>query len=214
MKMNSPLIRSAAALLPAATLLLSSVPALSLGATGADAGAEAPVIDEIVVTAQKREQRIQDVPISLSVMGGAELDKSSVQSVSDALSMVPGVAVNVTGQGGETKLTIRGVTASGALFAGPGPSPIGYYLDSVPFGLVRSSVQPDANSYDLNRIEVLRGPQGTLYGASALNGLVRVLTNDADLNEFDFKARASVSSTDSGGGNWREDAAVNLPTLD
>jgi len=71
MKMNSPLIRSAAALLPATTLLLYSIPALSLGATGADATAEAPVLDEIVVTAQRREQRIQDVPISLSVMGGA-----------------------------------------------------------------------------------------------------------------------------------------------
>ena len=75
-------------------------------------------------------------------------------------------------------------------------------------------MQPDANSYDLDRIEVLRGPQGTLYGASALNGVVRVLTNDANLNDFDFKARAGVSSTDSGGGNWREDAAVNLPIID
>jgi iron complex outermembrane receptor protein len=212
MKMNSALLRSGVALLPATALLLSSFPALAATAAAADAASEAPVLDEIVVTAQKREQRIQDVPISLSVMGGAELDKSSIQSVSDALSLVPGVAVNVTGQGGETRLTIRGVTAAGSLFAGP--SPIGYYLDSVPFGLVRSAVQPDANSYDLNRIEVLRGPQGTLYGASALNGVVRVLTNDADLNEFDFKARASVSSTDSGGGNWREDAAVNLPIID
>jgi len=210
--MNSALLRSGVALLPATALLLSSFPALPATAAAADAASEAPVLDEIVVTAQKREQRIQDVPISLSVMGGAELDKSSIQSVSDALSLVPGVAVNVTGQGGETRLTIRGVTAAGSLFAGP--SPIGYYLDSVPFGLVRSAVQPDANSYDLNRIEVLRGPQGTLYGASALNGVVRVLTNDADLNEFDFKARASVSSTDSGGGNWREDAAVNLPIID
>jgi iron complex outermembrane receptor protein len=209
MKMNSALLRSGVALLPATALLLSSFPAL---AAAPSAAADAPVLDEIVVTAQKREQRIQDVPISLSVMGGADLDKSSIQSVSDALSMVPGVAVNVTGQGGETRLTIRGVTAAGALFAGP--SPIGYYLDSVPFGLVRSAVQPDANSYDLNRIEVLRGPQGTLYGASALNGVVRVLTNDADLNEFDFKARGSVSSTDSGGGNWREDAAVNMPIID
>jgi outer membrane receptor protein involved in Fe transport len=208
MKMNLLLIRSAAALLPAAALLLFTMPAR---AAGADAAVEPP-LDEIIVTAQKREQRIQDVPISLTVMGGAELDKSSIMSVSDALGMVPGVAVNVTGQGGETKLTIRGVTAAGSLFAGP--SPIGYYLDSVPFGLVRSAVQPDANSYDLNRIEVLRGPQGTLYGASALNGVVRVITNDADLNEFDFKARAGVSSTQSGGGNWRDDAAINLPIVD
>src|SRR5882762_2531056 len=118
MKMKSLLIRSAAHL-PATLLLLSTLPALAASPSGADATTETPSIDEIVVTAQKREQRIQDVPISLSVVGGGELDKSSIQSVSDALGMIPGVAVNVTGQGGETKLTIRGVTAAGSLFAGP-----------------------------------------------------------------------------------------------
>jgi iron complex outermembrane receptor protein len=178
----------------------------------ADTLSEQTDLDEVVVTAQKREQRAQDVPISLSVMSGADLDKSSIQSVADALSLVPGVAVNTTGQGGETILTVRGVTASGALFAGP--SPIGYYLDSVPFGLVRSAVEPDASTYDLNRVEVLRGPQGTLYGASALNGVVRVITNDADLNEFDFKGRTGLSTTDGGGGNYRGDMAVNLPIIE
>lgn len=205
-------IRSGAASLSGTAILLTSLSAVGAATGAADATSDAGALDEIVVTAQKREQRVQDVPISLSVMGGAELDRSSIQSVTDALSMVPGVAINVTGQGGETRLTIRGVTASGALFAGP--SPIGYYLDSVPFGLVRSAVEPDANSYDLNRIEVLRGPQGTLYGASALNGVVRVITNDADLNEFDFKARVGASTTDSGGGNYRGDMAINLPIVE
>jgi outer membrane receptor protein involved in Fe transport len=182
----------------------------------AEAPAATPVAGEmladIVVTAQKREQRALDVPISMTVVSGADLDKSSTLSVSDALSMVPGVAVNINGQGGETQLTIRGVTASGSLFAGS--SPIGYYLDSVPFGLVRSAVVPDANSYDLARVEVLRGPQGTLYGANALNGVVRVLTNEADLHDIDFKARGGLSSTEGGGGNWRSDAAINLPIIE
>jgi iron complex outermembrane receptor protein len=209
--MNSALLRSRAAVPFGAAILLMSHAALAAPAA-ADTPSEQTELDEVVVTAQKREQRAQDVPISLSVMSGADLDKSSIQSVTDALGLVPGVAVNVTGQGGETRLTVRGVTASGPLFAGP--SPIGYYLDSVPFGLVRSAVEPDANTYDLNRIEVLRGPQGTLYGASALNGVVRVITNDADLNEFDFKARAGLSSTESGGGNWRDDMAINLPIVE
>jgi outer membrane receptor protein involved in Fe transport len=210
--MNIPLSRSGAALFPCTALLLWSFPALAADPSAADTTPAPAALDEIVVTAQKREQRAQDVPISLSVMGGAALDKSSILSVTDALSMVPGVATNVTGEGGGTQLTIRGVTAGGALFSGP--SPIGYYLDSVPFGLVRSAVEPDFNAFDLDRVEVLRGPQGTLYGASALNGVVRVLTNDADLNDFDFKARASVSSTGSGGGNYREDAAVNIPIVE
>lgn len=210
--MNIPLSRSGAVLLPCTALLLWSIPALAADPSAADTPPAPATLDDIVVTAQKREQRAQDVPISLSVMGGADLDKSSILSVTDALSMVPGVATNVTGEGGGTQLTIRGVTAGGALFSGP--SPIGYYLDSVPFGLVRSAVEPDFNAFDLNRVEVLRGPQGTLYGASALNGVVRVLTNDADLNDFDFKARAGVSSTDGGGGNYREDAAVNIPIVE
>jgi len=194
--MNSALLRFGAALVPGAAFLVSSLPA---SAAATEATAEPAGLEEIVVTAQKREQRLQDVPISMSVTTGADLDKSSIQSVSDALGLIPGVAVNVNGQGGESKLTIRGVSAAGALFAGP--SPIGYYLDSVPFGLVGSAVVPDSNSYDLDHIEVLRGPQGTLYGASALNGVVRVLTNDAQLNDFDFKARATSSTTSSGGGN-------------
>jgi iron complex outermembrane recepter protein len=211
--MNSALLRFGAALIPGTAFLLSSLPAVAAGASAADTAAEpAAGLEEIVVTAQKREQRLQDVPISMSVTTGADLDKSSLQSVSDALGQIPGVAVNFTGQGGETLLTIRGVTAAGPLFSGP--SPIGYYLDSVPFGLVGSSVEPNLNSYDLDHIEVLRGPQGTLYGASALNGVVRVLTNDAQLNDFDFKARATSSSTDGGGGNYSADMAVNLPIID
>jgi iron complex outermembrane receptor protein len=212
MKMYSALFRFGAALIPGTAFLLSSLSAVAAAPSAADTAPEQATLDEIVVTAQKRAQRMQDVPISMSVMAGTELDKSSIQSVSDALSLVPGVATNVNGQGGQTRLTVRGVTAGGSLFAGS--SPIGYYLDSVPFGLVRSAVEPDANTYDLNRIEVLRGPQGTLYGASALNGVVRVLTNDADLNEFDFKARAGSSTTDSGGGNWRGDMAVNMPIVE
>jgi outer membrane receptor protein involved in Fe transport len=189
-----------------------SQPILAAPSGAAQVAGDAETLGEIVVTAQKREERAQDVPISLSVLGGAELDRSSLQSVSDALTLIPGVAVNILGQGGETSLTIRGVTASGPLFAGP--SPIGYYLDSIPFGLVHSAIEPNANTYDLKQLEVLRGPQGTLYGASALNGVVRVLTNDADLNNFDIKARSGLSTTEHGGGSYRGDAALNIPIIE
>ena len=209
--MNLALPRSRAAVALGAACLALSNPALPAPPSGTEANTDQNLA-EVVVTAQKREQRAQDVPISLSVMTGSELDASSIVSVTDALGMVPGVATNINGQGNGTVLTVRGVSAAGALFAGP--SPIGYYLDSVPFGLVRSAVEPDANTYDFKQIEVLRGPQGTLYGASALNGVVRVLTNDADLNNFDLKFRAGTSFTDGGGGNWRGDAAVNIPVIE
>ena len=164
-----------------------------------------------MVTAQKRKEQLQKVPISISVLRGDDLDRSTAEGLTEALNRVPGVTTTISAQGGGTQLAVRGVTAAGPLFFGS--SPIAYYLDSVPFGLVRSAIVPDSNAYDLERVEVLRGPQGTLYGASALNGVVRVLTHDADLNEFEFKARTSASGTDGGGGNYRGDMAVNVPIV-
>jgi outer membrane receptor protein involved in Fe transport len=114
-------------------------------------------------------------------------------------------------QGGGSLITVRGVTAGGPLFGGA--SPIGYYVDSVPFGLIKTAVMPDVPDFDLQQVEVLRGPQGTLYGANALDGVVRILTNDADLNNLGFKARISDSGTVQGGDNYDGDMAVNVPII-
>jgi iron complex outermembrane recepter protein len=167
-------------------------------------------LEEIVVTAQKRKERLQDVPISMSVLRGEDLDMAPVQGTAEILNRVPGVASMVAVLG-TPKLAIRGVSASDP-FRG-GSTPIAYYIDSVPFGFVKSSFVPDSNVFDLARIEILRGPQGTLYGASAQNGLVRILTHEPDLEEFEFKGRASVSSTDGGAENYRGDAAFNAPLV-
>jgi outer membrane receptor protein involved in Fe transport len=168
--------------------------------------------EEIIVTAQRREERLQDVPISLSVVGGPTLDKSTAEGVIEVLTQVPGVSGTAAVQGSGTQLTVRGVTAAAALFSGS--SPIAYYLDSIPFGFVKSAIAPDSSTYDLDRVEVLRGPQGTLYGASALNGVMRVLTKNADLEELEFKARTAISSTEDGGQNYRGDVALNIPLVE
>lgn len=166
----------------------------------------------IVVTAQKREQREQDIPISLSVLTGSQLDQSPTQGVlSEALNGIPGVATFPSYEGGGTQVIIRGVTAADVLYSGP--SPVAYYFDSAPFALIRGAIAPDASAFDLERVEVLRGPQGTLYGASSLNGVVRILTKDAELSSFDLKARTFVSTTDSGGGNLGADVAINVPII-
>jgi iron complex outermembrane recepter protein len=169
-------------------------------------------LDEILVTAQKRQERLQEVPISISVLRGDDLDKSTVQGITEALNRVSGVATNLTMQGGGTQIAVRGVTAGGSLFNGS--SPIAYYLDSAPFGLIKTAIVPDANAYDLERVEVLRGPQGTLYGATALNGVVRVLTKNADPDNFEIKARTTGSTTKDGGENYRGDLAVNMPLVE
>src|SRR3546814_20906414 len=91
---------------------------------------------------------------------------------------------------GATQFAIRGVTAGYSNLSGS--SPVAYYLDSVPFGFIRSATTPDASPYDLDRIEVLRGPQGPLYGATAENGVVRLLTHEADLTKFERSEERSV----------------------
>jgi iron complex outermembrane recepter protein len=169
-------------------------------------------LTEIVVTAQKRRELLKNIPISITALSGADLDKSTIEGVAEALNTVPGVAAMQNWNGMGTRLSVRGVTPLGPWFSGS--SPTGYYLDSIPFGLVRSALSPDAGAYDLERVEVLRGPQGTLYGASSLNGVVRILTHEADLNEFQFKARASGSTSEEGGGNYRGDMAINVPLIE
>ncbi|WBX84178.1 TonB-dependent receptor [Sphingosinicella microcystinivorans] len=193
--------------------------AASLGAATAaqaqgaevDAAADAPVVEEIVITAQRREESLMRVPVAISVLGGAALDKSTSSGVTDALRAVPGVSTLQSYQGGGTLVTIRGVTAGQALFNGAGT--VGYYLDSVPFAAIKSAIAPDASAYDLERVEVLRGPQGTLYGASALNGVVRILTAPADPSFFGFKSRLSAATTEGGAASYRGDVSANIPVI-
>jgi iron complex outermembrane recepter protein len=173
---------------------------------------EGAQLDEIKVTAQRgQEQNLRDVPISIAVLGGARLDVATDIGVVEALTHVPGVSVIEGYQTGGSMIAIRGVAAPN--IQGNGASPIGYYIDSVPFGFIKTAISPDLDAYDLERVEVLRGPQGTLYGASALNGVVRVLTHKPDLDDFELKTRASTSNTDSGAENYRTDTAVNIPII-
>lgn len=196
-----------------ASLLAASLSLLPMKTSFADEQADQS-LQEVVVTAQKREERLQDVPISITVLSGAALDTSTSQSLFDQLNRVPGVVIPPQGGNsalGVTQIAIRGVASSGLQWSGS--SPIAYYLDGVPFGFVRSAFIPDSNAFDLARVEVLRGPQGTLYGASAEDGVVRIIPNAADFSGFDLKARVLGSGTDGGGVNSGGDIAVNVPLL-
>lgn len=196
--------------LAATSMLALTCPEPALAQTGAAAGDE-PESTDIVVTAQRSEERLQDVPISISVLSGDALEQSRAQGLTEVLRTVPGVAAPI-GALGQPVLTIRGVTASSLAFAGA--STAGVYFDSAPYGFVRSALAPDADIYDLSRIEVLRGPQGTLFGANAQSGVIRILTQDPNLSGFEFKARGSVASTHKGGTDYRGDAAANLPIIE
>ena len=182
--------------------------ASSAMAQGDEAATAQGRIDEIIVTAQKRgEQTLVETPISIAVLQGSDLDNAGARSISDVLNGVGGVNLVET-QPGQNVISIRGSAAP--FFAS---TTVGYYLDELPFSFVNFNFVPDVGAFDVERVEVLRGPQGTLFGASALSGVVRVLTHDADLEKFEFKTRARFESTEDGDGSYSGDVAANMPLI-
>jgi outer membrane receptor protein involved in Fe transport len=163
-------------------------------------------LEDIIVTARKREERSIDVPIALTAITGETLERRGVRNIAEFLQEAPGVGIYDSGNG-MNKVTIRGVSTS------LGANENGYYLDDLPFTGVTVPLVPDVRAWDLERVEVLRGPQGTLFGEGALGGTIRILTADADLNDFEAKASGSASSTDGGGENYGIKGAVNLPII-
>jgi outer membrane receptor protein involved in Fe transport len=175
---------------------------------------QANQIEEIVVTAQKRAQESKDVPISISALSGDYLERAHVTGFEDLTRTVPSISFAAGGGGngvgeGEDNIEIRGVSSSS------GSATTGLYLDDTPITVNQNSgvgaVQPLA--VDLARIEVLRGPQGTLYGASSEGGTVRFIQNQPKLDEFEAKVSSDLSGTMRGGVNYLEEGVVNVPVI-
>lgn len=169
------------------------------------------ILTEIVVTAEKRESTVQKTPISMTAISEEDLQARGLTSAQDLVQAVPGIAVASAGPG-QAQYEIRGLSADG------GESPtIGFYLNETPITppatatTGKSEIDPDL--YDLARVEVLRGPQGTLYGAGSLGGTVKLVTNPPDPNGFYGSAQTTISGTDGGGLNYGEKAMVNLPLI-
>ncbi|HEV7313147.1 TonB-dependent receptor [Sphingopyxis sp.] len=166
---------------------------------------------EIVVTAQKRTQNVQDVPISIAVVSGEELQEQGSASLVDYAGYVPGMNVSNGGTPGQTTITLRGVAPLNSA------QTVGIYLDDAPVGSSAiynraGAFTIDLMPYDLERIEVLKGPQGTLYGASSIGGLVKYVTVQPDTREF--KVRAGVEGftiKDAGSLGWGGQVYVNAP---
>jgi outer membrane receptor protein involved in Fe transport len=166
----------------------------------------------IVVTAQKRAQVLLDVPSSVTVVGGDTLDRQQATNFQDYLSLVPGFSINGS-TAGVTRITLRGANTGGVA------STVAIFMDDVPFGsstgLANGSIlSGDFDPFDLNRIEVLRGPQGTLYGASSFGGVLRYITNAPKLNKFEVRAQAGIEDTAHGGLGYNAAAVLNAPLGD
>ena len=164
---------------------------------------------EIVVTAQKREQTLIDVPQSISVVSGEQLRNQQVTSFQDYLKLVPGVSITQDTPG-QTRLTIRGLNTGGVA------SSVAVYLDEAPFGsssgLANGAVLAgDFDTFDVARLEVLRGPQGTLYGSSSLGGVFKFVTTAPELGKLSARGRAGVESVRNGDAAYFGNAVVNIP---
>jgi iron complex outermembrane recepter protein len=159
-------------------------------------------LQEIVVTAQFRREDIQDVPLSVTAFDTAALEAMGANDFADYARAVPGLSFADRGPN-RGDIIIRGISPV------TGESAVGLYLDGVPQS--NSFNNPDYQLFDVERVEVLRGPQGTLYGEASLGGTIKILTNKPDPSAFESKVELTGSDTDHGGFNSGVNALVNIP---
>ena len=180
------------------------------GAQEATTPDSSTALAEVVVTAEKRESTVQQTPISMTALSGDQLQRQGTQSVEQLVGNVPGISMRTAGPG-QSEYEMRGLGANGGSQA-----TVGFYLDDI---LIESSAASqsgrtviDPDLFDLNHVEVLRGPQGTLYGAGSMGGTVKLVTNQPKLGSFEGAADVSASQTSSGGStNGGGNLMLNIP---
>jgi len=180
---------------------------VALGAGGA-AQAQAD-IEEITVTATKRESTIQDVPFSINVQTQKDIQRSGANDLEELSRNIAGLTVQNLGPG-QSQVAIRGVSAGQIVRDQPGvKEQVGVYLDESVISL--SLFTPDFDLYDLNRVETLRGPQGTLFGSGSVGGTIRYITNGPNVNQFEANAELDVNTITDGETGGGIKGMVNIP---
>jgi len=184
-------------------------PALASGNATSAQDTSTAQLQEITVTAQKRTEDIKDIPFSVSAITGDQLSQRHIADYDDITRTVPGVAFQAGPGPGLDNIEIRGVSSTS------GSATVGIYIDEVSVTVNNSpydgTVQPKI--FDLDRIEVLRGPQGTLYGASSMGGTIRFITKQPDLTTFSASFNSDLSVTHHGGFNNDEYGILNIPVI-
>jgi len=194
--------------------LLATLGASGIAGATEEESSAVEQLSEVVVTATKQSTTVQTTPISIVAITGEQIASRGVADLGSLVSSVPQIAVRNTGGPGEMEFEIRGLNSQGG-----NSSMVGMYLGEIPLSVnmaaVTGKISMDPVLYDLQRVEVLSGPQGTLYGASSMGGTIRLIPNPAKLNTYAASAQEVVSGTVSGGGiNHQENAMVNLPLGD
>ena len=200
-----------------ATSAMTAMPAFAQSAP-ATAGSDAPSDpgtsnDDIIVTAQKRSENLQDVPISIQALGTKKLDELNITNFAQYAQRLPSVAFQALGgTPGTNVIYIRGVASGGDGNHSSSLPSVGVYLDEQPVTTIGGNL--DVHIYDIARIESLAGPQGTLYGASSEAGTIRIITNKPDHSGFYGQADGEVNSVAHGGIGGKFEAFFNAPLND
>jgi outer membrane receptor protein involved in Fe transport len=196
-----------------AVLVCASLSHSALAASpGANPGAESTGLEEIVVTAEKRESTVQATPISMTALTVGDLQAQGVTNIEDMVGKVPGLSLRTAGPG-QTEYEMRGLSAGGGTAA-----TVGFYLDETPLSASavalngRTVIDPDL--FDLNHVETLRGPQGTLYGSGSMGGTIKLVTNQPKIGEFEAATDTTVSETTHGSTNGGGSLMLNVPIND
>ena len=188
--------------------LASALLACMHPAHAADAG-ETPVLEEITVTAQKRSENLQDVPVSIQAFSTARLEELGIGDFDDYAKYLPSVSFQKVGSPSFEHTYMRGVSSGGdGNHSGSQPS-VGMYLDEQPVTTIDGNL--NIHLYDIERVEALAGPQGTLYGASSQAGTIRIITNKPDPSGFKAGYDLDLNNVDHGGTGYDVEAFVNLP---
>jgi iron complex outermembrane recepter protein len=197
-----------------AAILSSSASGIAYAAPASDNDSSADMITEITVTAQRRTENIQDVPISIRALTGETLSQLNVQTLDDYIKYLPNVTTANNGPG-QNEVFMRGLSAGSQPSQGSGSTGlwpnVAIYLDNQSGQLPNRNL--DVYAADLNRIEVLEGPQGTLFGAGAEAGAIRYITNEPKLNVTEGSVTAGYSATAHGDPNSNVTAVLNLPLI-
>ena len=197
------------------TRVLVAIPATLAALSISGAAFAQGTLEEITVTATKRTSGLQEIPMSISAISGETLERAGIADFTDIATSVPSVSFRSAGPG-RTKLNIRGISAA----TGVAPT-VSFYLDEMPVQTISSGSTTsfaqtiiDPKMFDLERVEVLRGPQGTLYGSSSMGGTIRLITRQPAIGEFESSVGTDISSTTGGGTNFRLNGMVNAPISD
>jgi iron complex outermembrane receptor protein len=205
-------------------ILLASACAAALVSTAAYAQATAPgtgardvanphdgsVLTEVIVTATRRNERLQDVPLSVTAFSQKELTAKGIVGFEGLARETPGVVLNKP-SANFNNFTARGIATNG--YGANLQSTVAVYVDELPISTIGNTTVLDPNLFDVERVEFLRGPQGTLFGSGSLSGALRILTKVPDLNDFDAATLVDVGLTGSDSVRQRYNGMVNLPIV-